>query len=125
MIKTEKYGLNLPGDNDFVDIDVLNENWKKVDKTLAALSTLAASIKSKSLRVSVEGDVLCFSGGLPDSETAEENLQAASFSNLSFGALPVTDVDTDNWAVTEGDLNVTSDLSEQTAKFVAQTEAKK
>lgn len=121
MTKTEKYGLNLPGDNDFADIDVLNENWKKVDKTLAVLSTLAASIKSKSLRVSVEGDTLCFSGGLTTEETDSE-LVAASFTNLSFGALPVADADTDNWAVTEGDLKVSSELSDQTEKFVAQIE---
>ena len=44
-----------------------------------------------------------------------------AFTNLSFGALPAS-ADTDNWAVTEGDLKVGSELSGQTAKFVAKVE---
>lgn len=121
MTKTEKYGLNLPGDSDFVDVEVLNENWKKVDQALTTLNALTTTIQKKSLRVTVEGDTLCFSGGLTTEETDSE-LVAASFTNLSFGALPVSESDTDNWAVTEGDLKVNSELSDQTEKFVAQIE---
>ena len=120
MTKTEKYGLNLPSDSDFVDVEVLNENWKKVDQALATLNALTATIQKKSLRVTVEGDTLCFSGGLTTEETDSE-LVAASFANLSFGALPAS-ADTDNWAVTEGDLKVSAELSDQTEKFVAQIE---
>lgn len=118
MTKTERYGLNLPTDNDFVDIETLNENWKKVDQVLATLNALMATIQKKSLRVTVEGDTLCFSGGLD--ATTDEELTSVAFTNLSFGALPVSNADTDNWAVTEGDLQVGTELSGQTAKFVAQ-----
>lgn len=121
MTKTEKYGLNLPGDSDFVDVEVLNENWKKVDQALTTLNALTATIQKKSLRVTVSGDTLCFSGGLTTEETDSE-LLAASFTNLSFGALPVSESDTDNCAVTEGDLKVSAELSGQTAKFVAKVE---
>lgn len=120
VTNTEKYGLNLPSDNDFVDIETLNENWKKVDQALATLNALTATIQKKSLRVTVEGDTLCFSGGLD--ATADEELTSVAFTNLSFGALPVSDSDTDNWAVTEGDLQVGTELSGQTAKFVAKVE---
>lgn len=121
MTKTEKYGLNLPSDSDFVDVEVLNENWKKVDQALTTLNALTVTIQKKSLRVTVEGDTLCFSGGLTTEKTDSE-LVAASFTNLSFGALPVSESDTDNWAVTEGELKVSSELSGQTEKFVAQIE---
>ena len=119
VTKTEKYGLNLPSDNDFVDIETLNENWKKVDQALATLNALTATIQKKSLRVAVDGDTLCFSGGLD--ATADEELTSVAFTNLSFGALPVS-ADTDNWAVTEGDLQVSAELSGQTTKFVARVE---
>lgn len=85
------------------------------------MDSLIQTMKKNSLSVTVEGDTLCFSGGLTTEETDSE-LVAASFTNLSFGALPVSESDTDNWAVTEGDLKVSAELSGQIAKFVAQIE---
>lgn len=99
-------------------------NWffNRISAATKELQTATNELREKSLRVTVEGDTLCFSGGITDSGDAEENLRAALFTNLSFGALPVSESDTDNWAVTEGDLKVSAELSGQTAKFVAQIE---
>ena len=81
------------------------------------MDSLIQTMKKNSLSVTVEGDTLCFSGGWKE----EQELTSVAFTNLSFGALPAS-ADTDNWAVTEGDLKVSAELSDQTEKFVAQIE---
>lgn len=99
-------------------------NWffNRISLAVKELQGATNELREKSVRVTVDDDTLCFSGGLGDSGTTDQKLRAASFSNLSYGALPESDADTDNWAVTEGDLNVSSELSDQTEKFVAQIE---
>ena len=82
------------------------------------MDSLIQTMKKNSLSVTVEGDTLCFSGGWKE----EQELTSVAFTNLSFGALPVSESDIDNCAVTEGDLKVSAELSGQTAKFVAKVE---
>lgn len=43
MTTTENYGLNLPEENDFVDVNKINENTEKIDQALKDLDDSKAS----------------------------------------------------------------------------------
>ena len=45
MQQTENYGFNIPEENEFYDVKLENENWKKLDVVLKEISDKLNSVK--------------------------------------------------------------------------------
>lgn len=54
MRQTENYGFNIPEENEFYDVELENENWRKLDAVLKEISDKLDAVrqlnKTKSLR---------------------------------------------------------------------------
>lgn len=43
MKKTDNYGFNIPEENEFYDVELENENWKKLDSVLKEIQEKQAA----------------------------------------------------------------------------------
>lgn len=46
MSQTENYGFNIPKENEFYDMELENENWRKLDAALKEISDKLEAVKT-------------------------------------------------------------------------------
>lgn len=46
MRQTENYGFNIPEENKFYDVELENENWRKLDAVLKEISDKLDAVKT-------------------------------------------------------------------------------
>ena len=63
MSQTENYGFNIPEENEFYDVELENENWRKLDAVLKEISDKLEAVKtteqSKEPKSRLHDHVLC------------------------------------------------------------------
>ena len=63
MSQTENYGFNIPEENEFYDMELENENWRKLDAVLKEISDKLDAVKtteySKAPESRLHDHVLC------------------------------------------------------------------
>lgn len=47
MRKTDNYGFNIPEENEFYDVELENENWKKLDAILKEIQEKQPAAKTE------------------------------------------------------------------------------